>query len=86
MKTEEARYDMKKGERVRDIETALPPLTRSPFSKVRWFLLQVWNKKSFCLDNPQLNQFGNCKMKLMNHEFLQFPGKADGIRFFQRLQ
>ena len=27
MKTEDARYDMKKGERVRDIETALPPLT-----------------------------------------------------------
>lgn len=31
MKTEEARYDMKKGERVRDIETALQPLTRSSF-------------------------------------------------------
>ena len=40
MKTEDTRYDMKKRERVRDIETALPPLTRSAFDlKVVWFLL-----------------------------------------------
>lgn len=40
MKTEDTRYDMKKRERVRDIETALPPLTRSAFdSKVVCFLL-----------------------------------------------
>ena len=47
MKTEDARYDMKKGERVRDIETALPPLTRSAFdSKVVWFVLATPKKKS----------------------------------------